>query len=250
MYLGRSFIAKVQRDHLHLRRFLPNSWMVITLWEEMEPVEHRAPLPLALIQAMIAVAIHTGALRLAACIALIFYGITRPGEVMQARRKHLVLPSDTLSLREAKPLLYLAHMSPKTRRRGARSQHSVVDDVQMIEFIAHVFVDDAPSTKLFSGSYSVFRRQFSSLLKLLRISTHLYTPGGLRGGGACHHFSLHQDVQLLMWRMRVTSQNTLTAYLQEATTMTSMIGLPEESRRRISSSATLFHVLVALVIAN
>ena len=122
------------------------------------------------------------------------FGVCRPGELIFARRSQLLLPEDMLS---SAPLAYVVHPLPKTRRRGARVQHSSIHDAFTIELLRSTFGHEPADTPLISGSAAQFRRRFSWLLRSLGLPPCAYTPGGLRGGGACHAFSLERDVSLL-----------------------------------------------------
>eukprot|EP00971_Amphidinium_carterae_P073189 1447285-Amphidinium_carterae.1 len=62
----------------------------------MEPVIHRTPMPEPVLKSMVALALAFRWYRTGALLALIFYGILRPGEVAHATRLHLLLPRDHL----------------------------------------------------------------------------------------------------------------------------------------------------------
>ena len=143
------------------------------------------------------------------------------------------------------PLAYVVHTVPKTRRRGARVQHSSIHDPLTIELLRTTFGDDPPDTPLVTGSAAQFRRRFAWLLRSLGLPPASYTPGGLRGGGACHAFSLERDVSLLCWRMRISSQSTLSHYLQECSAAVGLQSISAESRRRVAAAATLLPTLVS-----
>ena len=241
IHVLRHLLAALQRRFLHLRRHLPNAWSALSTWEMLEPVRHRPPVPEPLAQALIAVSLSWQWIRTAAIIAAIFYGITRPGELIGATRANLLLPSDLLS---SEPIAYICHELPKTRYRGARIQHSTIEDPAAVRLLTHAFGSDSGSTPLFAASASVFRARFALLLRALGMPPGLFTPGGLRGGGACAAFRLNRDVTLLCWRMRLSSPATLSHYLQEAVAASSFRGLPEHARRAVRAASLMLPVLI------
>ena len=123
-------------------------------------------------------------------------------------------------------------------------QHSSIHDALTIELLRSTFGHEPADTPLISGSATQFRRRFSWLLRSLGLPPCAYTPGGLRGGGACHAFSLERDVSLLCWRMRITSHSTLSHYLQGCSAAVGLQSISAESRRRVAAAATLLPTLV------
>ena len=241
LYTYRHLLAFAQRRHLHLRRCLPNAWSAATAWEMLEPVQHRPPIPEALARAIIALSVSWGWLRVAATVAAIFFGITRPGEVITATRAHLVLPADCLSRDR---VAYIHHVLPKTRTRGPRHQHSSIEDETTIQLLELAFEHDAPDTPLFPGSAAVFRRRFAAILQALNIPKGIFTPAGLRGGGACAAFRKNSNITLLCWRMRLANPTTLAHYLQEAAAATSLRNLPQPARRAIQAADNMLPVVL------
>ena len=95
---------------------------MIAKWEKLEPVDHRRPIPLKLLEAMAAVGLLWKWNRFAGCIILAFHGCTRMGEILLAKQKHLLLPTD-LSLPSTSPV-FLRIVDPKPGRKGlGKIQH-------------------------------------------------------------------------------------------------------------------------------
>ena len=61
-----------------------------------------------------------------------FYGITRPGELLSAMQKHVLMPIDLLE--PGHPALYVKIQKPKSRKRAAKVQHVKVIDLSVIQF--------------------------------------------------------------------------------------------------------------------
>ncbi|CAE7271707.1 unnamed protein product [Symbiodinium natans] len=64
LYMFRHLITYFQRERPEIRSYFGGCWQLVMKWERLEPVEHRNPLPMVLLQAM---ASPVSALGLAAC---------------------------------------------------------------------------------------------------------------------------------------------------------------------------------------
>jgi len=86
------------------------------------------------------------------------------------------------------------------------------------------------------------------LLAALKIPEDVrITPGGLRGGFAVWAYRAGKPVQDILWCIRLRSQTTLEAYLQETAALNCFAGLPGDVRKRILELAKLFSFLPAAV---
>ena len=122
LYKLRHLIAFVQGKSPLLRGQLGVAWEMIAKWEKLEPVDHRRPIPLKLLEAMAAVGLLWKWNRFAGCIILAFHGCTRMGEILRAKQKHLLLPTD-LSLPSTSPV-FLRIVDPKPGQKGlGKIQH-------------------------------------------------------------------------------------------------------------------------------
>eukprot|EP00438_Fugacium_kawagutii_P035145 Skav205083 [mRNA] locus=scaffold5280:2409:2816:+ [translate_table: standard] len=89
----------------------------------------------------------------------------------------------------------------------------------VISIVDKLFGSLALSSKLFTGSMSMFRRQWNAIMKKLQIPCSQLnrgaTPGVLRGSGATFLYHSSEDVQWVAWRGRWAKHRTLEFYLQE-----------------------------------
>ena len=97
-----------------LRRLLQPAWDLAFSWQREEPPVHHTAMPWQIAIAAIAVALIYGWVDLAGVISLCWGGLARVGEVLEATRADLVLPSDIgtpdckhalLSIRDPRPAL-------------------------------------------------------------------------------------------------------------------------------------------------
>ena len=239
LYVFLMVVTAFQRVKPDLKGHLRQAWALATNWRELEPTIHRTPVPLALFEALVALAILRGLHRLAACILIAFCGPTRITEVVTCLRKHLLLPCDTLSRDHDRA--YIHFVSPKSRRRGgAKFQHACIRGVHIVEFLESVFKHVPLTDSLYVQSPSTFRVRWDALLNVIGVPRGLYTPACLRGGGAVAAYLSDTPIADIMWRMRIRNASTLEHYLQEVAATTSLANLPDIVKHRISKLSSLY----------
>ena len=169
-----------------LRRLLQPSWDHAVAWQREEPPEHHTAMPWQIVTAILAVAIAYGWIDVAGVVALCWAGLARVGEVLEATRQDLVLPSDTgCTSRYA----LLTIKEPKTRYRAARHQTARVDQPQMLRIIVLAFGKLDRHDRLWGFSGSTLRTRFRKLLWAVRLSPSIcpgvrdFDLGSLRAGG-------------------------------------------------------------------
>ena len=104
---------------------------------------HHHAMPWQILLAIVTLALSWGWLEVSAALALAWGGMLRIGEVLQARRKHLLMPIDYL--------LYSIH-EPKTRFRGARHQSVKVDQPDIMRIVILGFGGLQPHDKFWPAS--------------------------------------------------------------------------------------------------
>ena len=240
LYEYRHVLVLAQQKHSGLRAFMAPAWQVISQWEEVQPLQHRQPLPEVLFRAMFVVSLLLGWKRWAATLLLAFEGIARIGEVLQATRADLVLPCDSCD--NVIGVAFLRIRKPKTSRRGkGRIQHLKISNSAAVTFLEQVFGPLDYSLKLFPLSANVFRRRWERVLDVLLVpKLRRPTPASVRGGGAILAYKRGEPISDILWRMRLVALSTLESYLQELAADSFLVKLPELSRSRIRSSAVFF----------
>lgn len=173
LYAYRHMLVYAQRSFPSLKGKIQEAWNVVAKWEELEPVVHRRPVPYPLIQAMAFLCVRWKWIKMAATILITFHGCTRPGEVLCAKRGHLVLPQDLGDPNSSK--CYLKICKPKPGRRGmGRTQHATIDDVLISSFLTRVYGNAKSGEPLYPGSPSAFRFRWNALLKALGVPQHIW----------------------------------------------------------------------------
>ena len=240
----RHLITYAQRLHHDFRLHARVCWDYVTRWEQIEPLQHRVPLPAKVCDAITAVALSWRWFRFGLVLQICFHGILRVGEVISATREDLVLPSDLLS--EHVDKFYVRVAKPKTSRRGGgRQQHVTIQHGLLCFACESNFRALDGSEKLFPFSGQTFRRRWDEVLAALQIDRGLgLTPGSVRGGAAIAAYQAGTGIQDLMWRMRLQHIGTLQHYVQEMAAENALGRLSPASRKSINAAASLLpHLL-------
>jgi len=223
-----------ERNRL-LKHQVPIAWELVDMWREIEPVQSRPAMPVSILRAMTVVALMWGWDSVAVVLLLTFFCICRIGDSLKASRTDVITPSDLLELDGDSLHLFLAIDDPKRRKRGPKRQHASMHSYDEILFIDSWLRSTDRNCKIYPLSASSFRKRWDALLSALSISRDFgLTPGGLRGGGAVWEFTRSSDVNLLLWRMRLSNATTLSHYLQEVVARQIVARLPEKTRDKIS----------------
>lgn len=240
IYIYRHLAVYIQKTVFGVRPFMNVVWDNLHRWESLSPVVHRVPIPGSVLRALVSLALCWHWPRFAATICLAYFGITRPGEVLKAYRRDLLLPRDLLL--EPSNSAFLRVVESKSRRHGKRRiQHASVLNIPVVHFLDKVFGNLQKDELLYPISGASFRRRWDKLcLHLLIGREHHLTPGSLRGGGALEEYRSGTDLQRILWRMRIRHLVTLEHYVQEVAAESFLVDISEEGRKRISMFAELF----------
>lgn len=246
LYCYRHLVVYAQRLYPTLKGHMQQAWGIISKWEELEPIQHRRPIPLSMLNSMVALSLLWGWHRVASVLLIAFHACARPGEVLKAKRASLILAED-IGGRNGEPC-FLKICKPKPGRRGlGRVQHAKLRDSHVTSFLGKTFADVDPHAFIYPGSASSFRTRWDLLLKKLRIppSTGL-TPGCLRAGGTVELYIRGMPIMDILWALRLKNLETLQHYLQEISTQITLIDLPMESRHLIFGFAAVYDRILSL----
>lgn len=149
---------------------------------------------------------------MAACLALAWGALLRPGELLGAFRRDLLLPSD-LSGTIGFALLSIAE--PKSRHTTARHQSAKLDIPDLLKLVDVTFRDYKPNQKLWPHAASTMRSRFNHLLRALRLPCN-HQPNlrcldlaSLRSGGATWLMLMTENADLCRRRGRWASHRMM-----------------------------------------
>ncbi len=245
LYVLRQLVTHTQRTIPGSRLHLQPVWEVVSKWELVEPISHRRPVPLKLLEAMAAVAVTWKWYRFVVIIVLAYFGCCRTGEVLRAQRRHVVLPID-LALDTADGSIFLRIVDPKAKRRGlGKIQHAKIEDSLVCRFLSRYLGGVDLDEHIYSGAPSTFRRRWDLVLKALDVPAHLQiTPGGLRPGGTVELYRRGKPIQDILWSLRLKNLETLQHYLQEVSTDITMVDLPSAAKSNVLSASSMYRFLL------
>lgn len=237
----------VQVFRPRLKHRLNQTWGTLKAWEEMQPGSLRSPLPLPLLMGMICQArvnsetcVHGAEshrwLQFSVLISLGFFGLLRPGEIFQLRRKDITLPNHiSLGL----PSVTVGIEKPKNFRQLGCRQFTTISHLPTCEWIAwlrsSVRTDDE---RLWPASPIEFRRLFRSCCRQLHLKEGRYSPASLRAGGATFLFDQIHDVNRLRFLGRWANTQSLEHYIQSAKANMQLEQLKKRAVKRISALLT------------
>ena len=227
----------------HLRRVLQGAWDVSYAWARREPPIHHLSMPFQVLLALLSIALCWGWTRVAGVLTLGWSGLLRPGEIFQATRGDLYLPSDGGGL---ETFALLAITEPKTRYTAARHQASKIDIPDMVQMLELCFRDLRPHERLWNSSSQTLRTRFRQLLDAAHLSER-FTPGikqlelaSLRPGGATWLMLQTESGDLVMRRGRWASYRMMSIYVQEVAAVTYLKLIPANSKHRVLFLAKTF----------
>lgn len=246
LYAFRHLVVYLQRTYPVFKGQLQEAWNLIAKWEELEPVAHRKPLPYSMLQSMAVLAIKWKWRFVAAVLIVTFHACARPGEVLKATRRNLVLPQDVGEVEGEIAFLKIA--KPKPGRRGlGRVQHARITGQQVCTFLTSVYGSLASNHPLYPGSAGAFRTRWNSLLRGLGVPSFFnLTPGCLRAGGTVHLYKMGTPIMDILWFLRLKNLETLQHYLQEISTEVTMIDLPTDCRLLIQNLSLLYPLFLTV----
>ena len=137
-------------------------------------------------------------------------------------------------------MLFIRVGSPKTRHRGARSQHVKVDEVGVASWVDSMVGPMPMWRRLWSGSWAAFKKRFD-LLQQEVLGARFFWPSSLRPGGATYLFRLwDENLPRLQRRGRWRSFRMLEIYVQELGATAVMIRFSPKVRLRVQGLGSFF----------
>ncbi len=225
----------------HLRRCLRTSWDALLSWEQGEEVSMRPPLPLVMLQAVLALSAAWSWLVTATCLCLGYHCMARPGEVAQLRWCDILLP------RWCPRAGAFAHHGvcrvgePKTRELGGRRQIVLITDAWLWWWLTGLKQCYRPCEGDFvcSQSASTLSGRFTVLLRQLGLHSKQWSLESLRAGGTTECILRGVPVEEVRLRGRWQNGKVLEHYVQECTAMAAEIRLGPELLQRVEEYAAV-----------
>ena len=231
-----------------IRRVLQGAWDLAYTWLREEPPVHHVALPWPILLAAAVTSSLWGWFDVAAILCLSRGGLTRIGEALKAKRKHLVLPRD---VGWTSSYILLQIEEPKTRFKAARHQVARVDQPQLTSFIDLIFGSYDSERYLWPASPQTLRGRFQKILKALNLDalpnglSRGLDLGSLRAGGASWLLMVSEDSELVRRRGRWINHKIMEVYVQEVAALQFLPRLDVNTRNRILLGANLFPLVLS-----
>ena len=252
-YAGKSYgryaetINAVAQRRPLFKKQLTKAWDLAFAWVADEPHAHHPAMPASILVSLVTIALLWGWPREAAIIMMTWTGVMRIGEVLNAKRKDLVLPQDC-----PPGMTYaLLHIGqPKTRGVGPRHQSARIDPSDAVSLLAATFGRLGKNDKLWENSPQLLRKRFNLLQQALGLPTTRskdvvpYSLASLRAGGATHLLQRFEDAEFVRRRGRWLSSRVCEIYLQEITFATHSQTLTAETKQRIEKLLGSYNVVL------
>ena len=235
-----------------LRRLLQQSWDFGYAWVKHEPSIHHVAMPASIAVAMVTTALLWGWSKVAGTIALGFSALLRPGEIVSAVRKDLLLPRDVNhTINYGLPSI----REPKSRFTHARHQSAKFDAADFLEVVDFAFGKIKDHERLWPQSPQTLRQRFKDLLQALHLPTvgtielKALDLGSLRCGGATFLMQSTEDSELCRRRGRWANMKMMDIYVQETMALQYMRHVPATTRDHFLSVAGSFSQVLRRVSA-
>ena len=219
------------------RGLLGPVWRLMHAWRLRLPVEVRRPLPPVMLKALIMIGLAFNQARFVVLVWLAYNALLRPGEVVALLRSDLIFDVDIDTAGSLPASVIVVIQKPKTRKRGPRKQHVLVNDPWLIAWLRLLFFDLPPCARLWLGTQATFARRMQRMLQMLFVPPHLFTPSSLRSGGASYEYLRGTPIPNIKFRGRWSAERSLEHYIQECLIFLDMQSLPLESRKTVHSIA-------------
>ena len=138
---------------------------------------------------------------------------------------------------------------PKVRRRPRHApvQFALIEDdafMTWLRWLTDGLGEEDLALPLWPGPTYTLRKRWDAGVAAIGCSHLGITPGGLRSGGATHHWLLYRDLPELRRRGRWQHEKTVEIYLQECMFTLQAQKLEPSIRRRVADLAALAPALL------
>lgn len=245
----------VQAWRPRLRKALQGTWQTLRAWEEQRPSRFRPPMPLPLLAAFVCAARERAYfdcdasqretwLVFSAMLLLGFFGLLRPGELLNLAVHDITLPN-TMSL--GSPFAVVRIRKPKNARQMGQQQFAEVRHPDAINWLVWLVEKrEAASSLLWKGNHTKFRIMFRHMTQRLGLESLRLSPASLRAGGATWMLDERIEVSRIRFSGRWANLRSLEHYLQVARAQQIAISLPAETAEHLKHFLCKFCFMLCL----
>lgn len=231
-----------------LRRMLQGAWTFGFSWSKHEPSSHHVAMPGSVALAIMSASLMWGWLRFAGVIALMWAGLLRPGEFLNALRSDLLLPSDG---DKTLPFGLLAIRDPKSRHSHARHQSAKIDMSDMLCLVELSMSQLQPHQRLWPYSGSTLRARLKSVLHALSLPTSnvdglkALELASIRAGSTTWIMQTTESPDLLQRRGRWANRKMMDIYVQEISALVYLQKIDPRTKDKVLQISESFPAVLA-----
>ena len=182
-------------------------------------------------------------LTLAVMVLTGFYGLLRPGELLNLRASDVV-PPNSMSLGSAFSVVRIAR--PKNARQMGIQQYVEIRHPDAANWLAWLKSERQPEAALWNSTPHRFRSMFKSVCRSLNIESLRLSPASLRAGGATWLVDQGIEVSRVRFLGRWAHMRSLEHYLQIARAQQITLSIAPTIALQLKKFLMRFHFLVHL----
>ena len=193
-----------------LRRHLPYSWHLFSLWRRNERCWQATPMGDDLLWALVGKTLESQQLEMGMLLMLGYFGLLRTGELVNLRVGDLRVSSSEV-------VIFIA--APKSSSRRGQGEHVVIREMTVVHFVS-TFLQLHKDRKaaVWATSAQRFRDEFARLVKFFRLEAYGYRPYSLRRGGATRLYRLQTPMELTLIQGRWKNSSSARTYIADGMT--------------------------------
>ncbi len=160
-----------------------------------------------------------------------FWGLMRPAEIWNAKRKHIRTPSEESLLLENIAIITIENA--KNRAFMGRLQVRSVRDTASVQWLAWLTSDLDSEDKIWAFTPLLFRRLLAESLQFLGAAGLGITSASLRAGGATTLLERGVPLSTIRFCGSWSSERVMATYLQESEAAAAMLRVPQHGVARV-----------------
>lgn len=193
-----------------LRRHLPYSWHLFSLWRRNERSWQATPMGDELLWALVGKTLECQWLAMGTLLMLGYFGLLRTGELVNLRVGDLRVSSSEV-------IVYIA--APKSSSRRGQGEHVVIRERAVVHFVSTLLqLETDRKAAVWKGSPQKFRDDFSRMIGFFRLESAGYRPYSLRRGGATRLYRLQTPMELILIQGRWKNSSSARTYIADGMT--------------------------------
>eukprot|EP00971_Amphidinium_carterae_P232559 4614965-Amphidinium_carterae.4 len=202
-----------------LKGRLGEAWQLFAAWGKAELVTRAAPVPPVVLKAFVAISLAHGRAEVALALWLCFHGLLRAAEVL-----HLAVADVQVDVRRRSAVLTLR--GTKSGQRFGAVESIILDDAQLVLFLAAVVRNKPLGARVVSLSYAQLHRALLDLLSHCFLEQFYIRPHSFRRGGATDYFQNSGNLAETTLRGRWKNQSTARLYIDMALSESILLQIP------------------------